>query len=617
LYRRAVKIIICILIIGATSSSVIGTNVVKNTFNTVSYDRDILYVGGSGPNNYSKIQYAIDDASDGDTVFVFEGTYYEQIYINTTINLIGENKATTVINGSEIGVVVTINADHVNINGFTIEKSSDDYNGIDVYSDYCNISDNIFNDHGYGIYIIDTENHKITKNIFYYHYTCIVVKNSDNNLISGNTFADKYGSKIAMSDCDFNIITDNQVTYGYTFINSHRCNDLVITNNIIFGFGASSALRLFDMVNCSTSGNIIRGFNEGLWLERFNHSTINGNEISNNDQEGIYFIGNCNFNVISNNIISGNDYAGIVIQGKSSNNSIIYNTINTNPNDIYIKAECFDHIIYHNNFNDNTPNVVDLTLNIWNDSYPSGGNYWSDYTGDDNDGDGIGDITLNISGGAGNKDYYPLMYPWGEQRPVANYTYFEEYGGYMFNASLSYDRDGEVVLFEWDFDDGTTDQGIMVSHAFNESGVYNITLIVTDDEENQGNLTKTIDAVKNYPPDSPSIDGPSSGKWGKPYYFTFQSSDIEGSDIWYFVDWGDEHNTGWMGPYVSGYELSDAHTWGSQDAYVVRCKVKDVYDFESDWSEHEINIPRYRFSYNFVFKCLYEHFLILHRLLYL
>jgi hypothetical protein len=83
------------------------------------------------------------------------------------------------------------------------------------------------------------------------------------------------------------------------------------------------------------------------------------------------------------------------------------------------------------------------------------------------------------------------------------------------------------------------------------------------------------------------------------------------------VDWGDEHNTGWMGPYVSGYELSDAHTWGSQDAYVVRCKVKDVYDFESDWSEHEINIPRYRFSYNFVFKCLYEHFLILHRLLYL
>ena len=47
-----------------------------------------LYVGGSGPNNYTKIQDAINNADEGDTVFVYSGTYYEHFTINTTINLL-------------------------------------------------------------------------------------------------------------------------------------------------------------------------------------------------------------------------------------------------------------------------------------------------------------------------------------------------------------------------------------------------------------------------------------------------------------------------------------------------------------------------------------------------
>ena len=58
-----------------------------------------LYVGGSGPNNYTKIQDAVDNASDGDTVYVFNGTYYENVFIGRSINLIGENKDTTIIDG--------------------------------------------------------------------------------------------------------------------------------------------------------------------------------------------------------------------------------------------------------------------------------------------------------------------------------------------------------------------------------------------------------------------------------------------------------------------------------------------------------------------------------------
>ena len=65
-------------------------------------------MGGSGPNNYTKIQDAIDNASDGDTVFVYDGTYYENIIINKSINLTGENKDTTIIDGNGMNMLLAI-----------------------------------------------------------------------------------------------------------------------------------------------------------------------------------------------------------------------------------------------------------------------------------------------------------------------------------------------------------------------------------------------------------------------------------------------------------------------------------------------------------------------------
>ncbi|MHA2390098.1 MAG: hypothetical protein ACXACW_15360, partial [Candidatus Hodarchaeales archaeon] len=87
---------------------------------------DILYVGGSGPNNYTSIQDAIDDAVDGDTVFVYEDSspYNEpDIIIDKSINLIGEDKYTTVIDGGGSGDVIFVSADWVNITRFTIQNS--------------------------------------------------------------------------------------------------------------------------------------------------------------------------------------------------------------------------------------------------------------------------------------------------------------------------------------------------------------------------------------------------------------------------------------------------------------------------------------------------------------
>ena len=85
-------------------------------------DGNTLYVGGSGPDNYTRIQDAIDNASDGETVFVYDDSspYYENVRINKSITLTGENKETTIIDGSDNNSVVRIIVGNVTVQKFTL-----------------------------------------------------------------------------------------------------------------------------------------------------------------------------------------------------------------------------------------------------------------------------------------------------------------------------------------------------------------------------------------------------------------------------------------------------------------------------------------------------------------
>jgi len=88
-----------------------------------------MWGGGEGPNNYSKIQDAVDNASDGDTIFVYSGIYRENIVINKSVFLIGEDKNTTIIVGKEgLKTIINITANKVKIKGFTITNSDKAWN---------------------------------------------------------------------------------------------------------------------------------------------------------------------------------------------------------------------------------------------------------------------------------------------------------------------------------------------------------------------------------------------------------------------------------------------------------------------------------------------------------
>jgi outer membrane protein assembly factor BamB len=139
--------------------------------------------------------------------------------------------------------------------------------------------------------------------------------------------------------------------------------------------------------------------------------------------------------------------------------------------------------------------------------------------------------------------------------------------------------------WSWDLGDGTTSTVQNPSHSYPSVGEYVVTLTITD---NLGQIAAddtvvSID-VPNVPPEIPSIDGPTTGKPGEPYIFNITTSDQNNDKVLYYIDWGDNTTSGWIGPYVSGELVSQSHTWLERGSYAVCVKAKDWHGAESDWS---------------------------------
>jgi len=410
--------------------------------------------------DYPTIQAAINAANPGDIIQVEAGTYYEHLVVQKSIMMRGADRS-SIIDGQLVSpMILNATVGNIEISGFTIQNAGN-YAGIWVSSD-------------------NTKSYvKITNN---------------------------------------------------TFINDGT--------SIYFSFVSYSNI----------TNNIIKGGSHGILLHETTYSTIKGNYINATRQQAIEIYAFSSNNIVTNNTLTNNKY-GILLD--SSNNNIVSlntassnveyairlsyatgtlikeNTISKNKYGVYV-WNCSGNTFYHNNFIVNTAQVdkysADLTKNTWDTNVRPGteGNYWSDYTGvDDGTGvgrwgeprkaaDGIGDTRIPHSQVAGvswfGLDWYPLMHPWVPTpsiKPVAIFTYYPpepfENLTITFNASQSYDRDGHIVSYKWDFGDGTPiviEIGPITTHAFRKAGNYTVTLTVTD---NDGNFDSTSQLVKVLP----------------------------------------------------------------------------------------------------------------------
>jgi len=208
-------------------------------------------------------------------------------------------------------------------------------------------------------------------------------------------------------------------------ITCHGRTGVTIKNGRIEGW-LLNGISLYDssnnvIENVKTSGSILTGISlggSGLSGGSKNN-IIRGCTIDSDALWGIFISWYCDYNLIQNCLITSVGY-GIELFSRSSRNTITDNEISYNGIGVN-SGSGIHNAIYHNNFIDNSIQASGSSLNSWDDGYPSGGNYWSDYTGvdlksgpnqDQPGSDGIGDTPRVISGS--RKDNYPLMQPYAQ-----------------------------------------------------------------------------------------------------------------------------------------------------------------------------------------------------------
>jgi nitrous oxidase accessory protein len=326
-----------------------------------------LYVGGVGSGNYTRIQDAINDSSNGDTIYVYNDSspYFENLVINKSIVVLGEARNSTVVDAGKNNNVVFISADNVIIDGFTIQHSgnwSGRYGFLINASDNVTLSDNNIVENFYGISLDYSSNCAIKNNTF-----------SRNQEVSNEIF-----------------FCNNTLIYGNTIIESEDGLIGILLQSSTFNF---------------ISQNTIEHHQVGIDLRSSNNNTIINNILRNNDVSGIEIAGGAN-NLIFYNIIQSNNYFGIaisavtdkttiqdnIIDGKIYGDSYGIYLIGVHSKDIIIEhntlsnnsygIELFDSsliTISNNNFIKNDCDaffkLLPFEKNLWK------GNYWDDHTG--------------------------------------------------------------------------------------------------------------------------------------------------------------------------------------------------------------------------------------------
>jgi parallel beta-helix repeat protein len=430
---------------------------------------------GSLEHPFRFIQDGVDAAVGNDTVFVFEGTYFENVVITVSLTLTGERTEGTLIDGKGFGTVLNIFAEGVTVTGFTITHCGSNSNnaGILIHTPYNIISENniqynyyfgirvmevnntIYHnnfvknsyqafdevassawDHGYpyggnywsdytgtdenddgiGEIPVPTGNSSSDRYPLVHPYGSVMNEETqmvfltiqaaiaDNATVSGHHIRVQPGAYYEQLSID-KALTVSGPSYNTAFLN-HKWNGTVVTiasdSVALSGFtisgsgnGTRDAGILLDASDCHIRDVMVYNNYQGILLaSAAMDNEITRTIINQNRWNGLVFEAGCRGNQVFENNIINNNYAGVAITQTTGN------------------------YLYHNNFKNNRYNAYDDGTNVWDDGLPSGGNYWDDYEGVDENKDGIGDTPYLILNGF-NKDRYPLMDVYSGQDSIA------------------------------------------------------------------------------------------------------------------------------------------------------------------------------------------------------
>jgi parallel beta-helix repeat protein len=433
--------------------------------------------------SYVKIQQAINNASHGDRILALSGVYYENVIINKSVTLIGENQSNTIIDGmgGELtwNALILATANNITVTGFTIRNCTI-YTGWAVLGsgimlsnvENCSVYGNQMIETGTGIWLQNSSKNNLCGNNITKSHLGILLDNSSDNILRNNTIQNgNFGikgqePKHFINDVDIsntidgkpiiylineqNLVVDPEMYPAIGYLAIVNAANITVRNlnmnwkfqGILFACTKDSVIQnvtvientygitLFESSNITISESEISGnFYCGIYLSNSSDITISGNNIKYNfglfGGNGIRLSYSLNNSIVGNNITDNID--GIMLY-KSSNNRISKNDIINNWRGVYL-YESSSNVVCHNNFIGNTAQVYDdawdnsyvsPSINVWDNGYPFGGNYWSNYIGVDekrgpaqnqSGSDGIGDTPYVID--KDNRDNYPLMKPYG------------------------------------------------------------------------------------------------------------------------------------------------------------------------------------------------------------